>query len=225
MEMIVLPTLSHFFQTLIDSRGIFLEGMLITLQLTVISIFIGMFIGLFFALLKISRIAVFGYIANAYIFLVRGTPLIVQIFILYFGLTELNIPDFWAASIALAFHNGAYIAEIFRGAIQSIDQGQKRGRTLSWYGSFFNNEAYHSPSSDAACSSPLGNQFIIGLKDSSLAAFISVNELFNVATTQGSNSFDNMTYLLVVAVYYLVLVLLLTFAVQTFEKKLSVSDQ
>lgn len=106
MEMIVLPTLSHFFQTLIDSKGIFLEGMLITLQLTVISIFIGMFIGLFFALLKISRVAVFGYIANAYIFLVRGTPLIVQIFILYFGLTELNIPDFWAASIALAFHNG-----------------------------------------------------------------------------------------------------------------------
>ena len=71
---------------------------------------------------------------------------------------------------------------------------------------------------------PLGNQFIIGLKDSSLAAFISVNELFNIATTQGSNSFDNMTYLLVVAVYYLVLVLLLTFAVQTVEKKLSVSD-
>lgn len=89
----------------------------------------------------------------------------------------------------------------------------------------FNNEAHHSPASDAACPPPLGNQFIIGLKDSSLAAFISVNELFNVATTQGSNSFDNMTYLLVVAVYYLVLVLLLTFAVQTFEKKLSASDQ
>ena len=124
--------------------------MLLTLQLTVISIFIGMFIGLFFALLKISRVAVFGYIANAYIFLVRGTPLIVQIFILYFGLTELNIPDFWAASIALAFHNGAYIAEIFRGAIQSIDQGQKKQDVL-WHGAISNHETYHSPASDAAC--------------------------------------------------------------------------
>ncbi|MDM5321719.1 amino acid ABC transporter permease [Bacillus altitudinis] len=224
MEMIVLPTLSHFFQTLIDSRGVFLEGMLLTLQLTVISIFIGMFIGLFFALLKISRVAVFGYIANAYIFLVRGTPLIVQIFILYFGLTELNIPDFWAASIALAFHNGAYIAEIFRGAIQSIDQGQKEaGRSLGM-GRFLTMRRIILPQAMRRALPPLGNQFIIGLKDSSLAAFISVNELFNVATTQGSNSFDNMTYLLVVAVYYLVLVLLLTFAVQTFEKKLSVSD-
>lgn len=93
---------------------------------------------------------------------------------------------------------------------------------MAW--TFPNNETHHSPASNAARTAPLGNQFIIGLKDSSLAAFISVNELFNVATTQGSNSFDNMTYLLVVAVYYLVLVLLLTFAVQTFEKKLSVSD-
>jgi polar amino acid transport system permease protein len=71
---------------------------------------------------------------------------------------------------------------------------------------------------------PLGNQFIIGLKDSSLAAFISMNELFNIATTYGSNNFDEMTYLLIVAIYYLILVLLLTVAVNLLERKLRTSD-
>ncbi|MEW8971627.1 MAG: ABC transporter permease subunit, partial [Mesobacillus sp.] len=71
---------------------------------------------------------------------------------------------------------------------------------------------------------PLGNQFIIGLKDSSLAAFIGMYELFNVATTKGANDFDNMTYLLIVAVYYLFLVYLISALVGLLEKKLSVSD-
>ncbi|KWZ81840.1 hypothetical protein B4096_1412 [Heyndrickxia coagulans] len=71
---------------------------------------------------------------------------------------------------------------------------------------------------------PLGNQFIICLKDSSLAAFISMDELFNIATTLGANNFDEMTYLLIVAVYYLILVALLTFIVSRAEKYLAVSD-
>jgi len=152
---------------------------------------------------------------------VRGTPLIVQIFILYFGLTNLvRIPAFWAASLALAVHNGAYIAEIFRGAIQSIDRGQmEAGLSLGMTPTL----AYRRvilPQAGLRALPPLGNQFIIALKDSSLAAFISMNELFNVATTQGSNDFDQMTYLLVVAVYYLVLVLVLSLAVQRLERRL-----
>jgi polar amino acid transport system permease protein len=71
---------------------------------------------------------------------------------------------------------------------------------------------------------PLGNQFIIALKDSSLAAFIGMYELFNVATTYGSNTFDFMTYLLIVAIYYLFLVLILSILVRYVEKRLSASD-
>ena len=203
-----------------------MDAMLLTLKLTVVSVLVGIVIGLFFALLKISKVKWLGYISDAYIYLIRGTPLIVHIFILYFGISGIFLlPDFWAASLALAFHNGAYIAEIFRGSIQAVDQGQmEAGRSLG----MSKNLAMRRiilPQAFRRALPPLGNQFIIGLKDSSLAAFISMNELFNVATTLGSNNFDEMTYLLIVAVYYLILVALLTFVVNRFEKRLAVSDR
>ncbi len=220
-----MQSLSHFFQTLVDTRGVFFDALLLTLELTVVSIIFGIIIGLFVALLKISKIKLLGYISDAYIYLVRGTPLIVQIFILYFGFSGIFlIPDFWAASLALAFHNGAYIAEIFRGTIQSIDKGQmEAGRSLGMTRGLAMRRIVF-PQAFRRALPPLGNQFIIGLKDSSLAAFISLNELFNVATTLGSNNFDEMTYLLIVAVYYLILVAVLTLGLRAIEKRMAISD-
>lgn len=221
-----MPSIGHIFQTLIDSKDLFIDAMLLTLQLTVVSILVGIVIGLFFALLKISNIKILGWISDAYVYLIRGTPLIVQIFILYFGISGIFlIPDFWAAALALAFHNGAYIAEIFRGTIQSVDNGQmEAGRSLGMSKALTMRRII-LPQAFRRSLPPLSNQFIIGLKDSSLAAFISMNELFNVATTLGSNNFDEMTYLVIVAFYYLVLVALLTWLVSTIEKKLAVSDR
>ncbi|WML50420.1 amino acid ABC transporter permease [Neobacillus sp. PS3-34] len=221
-----MPSFSHFLHTLLSNKGLFVDAMLLTLKLTAVSILVGIVIGLFFALLKISNIKILGYISDAYVYLVRGTPLIVQIFILYFGISGIFLlPDFWAAALALAFHNGAYIAEIFRGTIQSIDKGQmEAGRSLGMSKGLAMRRII-LPQAFRRALPPLGNQFIIGLKDSSLAAFISMNELFNVATTLGSNNFDEMTYLLIVAVYYLVLVAVLTIVVSIIEKRLAVSDR
>lgn len=221
-----MPSFSHFFAVLIETKNVFFKAMLLTLELTVVSILIGIVIGLFFALLKISKIKVLELISDAYVYLVRGTPLIVQIFILYFGISGIFLlPDFWAASLALALHNGAYISEILRGSIQSIDNGQMEGGRSLGMSKVLTLRRIILPQAFRRALPPLGNQFIISLKDSSLAAFISMNELFNVATTLGSNNFDEMTYLLIVAVYYLVLVALLTFIVNRFEQRLAISDR
>lgn len=219
-----MPSLSHVIEVFFKTYDVFLKGMLLTLEVTAVSIFIAIFIGLFFAFLKISGIKILEWIANAYIYLVRGTPLVVQIFIFYFGLIDLNISAFWSVGLALAFHNGAYIAEIFRGTIQSIDKGQlEAGRSLGMSRTLTMRRII-LPQAFRRALPPLGNQFIIGLKDSSLAAFIGMYELFNVATTKGANDFDNMTYLLIVAIYYLFLVYLISALVGLIEKKLSVSD-
>ncbi len=208
-----------FFQALIDTSPLFLKGMYLTFQLTVISVFIAIFIGLFFAFLKISHMKPLEWIADLYIFVVRGTPLVVQIFIFYFGLTELNISGFWAVTLGLAFHNGAYIAEIFRGAIQSIDKGQmEAGRSLGMT-SRLTMRRIILPQAIRRALPPLGNQFIIALKDSSLASFIGMYELFSVATTLGSKHFDYMTYLLIVAIYYLILVFIFSILVSFIEKE------
>ncbi|WP_163526495.1 amino acid ABC transporter permease [Halobacillus ihumii] len=216
---------SGFFGALVESRGIFIEAAFMTLKLTAVSIFLAVFIGLLFALLKISAIKPLMWAANIYIYIVRGTPLIVQIFVFYYGLTEIwMMSGFWAVSLGLAFHNGAYIAEIFRGSIQSIGKGQtEAGRSLGMSRSLTMRRII-LPQAFRRALPPLGNQFIIGLKDSSLAAFVGVAEIFAVATTQGANTFDYMTWLLVSAVYYLILVFLLTILVSLIEKKLAVSD-
>lgn len=214
-----------FGEALLESRNLFAEAAWLTLKLTAVSIFIAIFIGLFFALMKISKIKVLEWIANFYIFIVRGTPLIVQIFVFYYGLTEIAmISGFWSATLGLAFHNGAYIAEIFRGSIQSIGKGQSEaGRSLGMNRSQTMKRII-LPQAFRRALPPLGNQFIIGLKDSSLAAFIGMTEIFGAATTMGANTFDYMTWLLVSAVYYLILVFLLTLVVSFIEKKMAASD-
>jgi polar amino acid transport system permease protein len=214
----------EWFNTFIKSYPVFLKGMWLTFELTAVAIFIGIFIGLFFAFLKISNLKILEWIADTYIFLIRGTPLVVQIFVFYYGLTSLNISQFLAVVLGLAFHNGAYIAEIFRGTIQSIDRGQMEAARSLGMNLKLTYRRIILPQALRRAMAPLGNQFIIALKDSSLAAFIGMYELFNVATTYGSNTFDFMTYLLIVAIYYLFLVLILSILVRYVEKRLSASD-
>ncbi len=220
-----MPEFSHVFEQLIESYPVFLKGMLLTLQVTIVAILIAVFIGLLFAFLKISGKTILVKVADLYIYLVRGTPLVVQIFVFYFGLSALNISMFWSVTLGLAFHNGAYIAEIFRGAIQSIDSGQMEAGQSLGMSRVLTIRRIILPQAFRRAIPPLGNQFIIGLKDSSLAAFIGLNELFNVSTTLGSNNFDYMTYLLIVAIYYLILVLVFTILVGMLEKKLAASDK
>ncbi|WP_047985007.1 amino acid ABC transporter permease [Ornithinibacillus californiensis] len=217
--------LSHFFDVFIESYPYFLQGLKITLYLSAASLLIAFVIGLFFAILKISNIKVLGWIADAYIWVIRGTPLIVQIFVLYYGITEIILIDkFWAGAIGLAIHSGAYIAEIIRGSIQSIDKGQmEAGRSLGMT-KLQTMRRIILPQAFRRAIPSLGNQFIIGIKDSSLVSFIGAQELFGVSSSLGSNSFDFLTFYSVAAVYYLFIVLILTAIVNRIEKKLARSD-
>lgn len=210
----------HFFTTFIDSFPLFVEALGLTLALTCVALIFALPLGVFSAFLGRSRIKMFKLVVYFYTYLVRGTPLIVQMFILYFGLTNLvKLNNFLAAAIALAFHNGAYIGEMFRGSLDSISQGQFDAAKSLGMNSIQTYRRIILPQAFKRVLPGLGNQFIIALKDSSLAAFISMNELFNVATTLGSNHFDQMTYLLIVSTYYLLLVFLLTQFVQLLERR------
>lgn len=201
----------------------FLEATLITLKITAVALVLGTVLGLLFALMKISRSKVLQTIANLYITIIRGTPLIVQIMFLYFGITALIVLDaFWAGAIALGIHNGAYIAEIFRGAIQGIDRGQREASMSLGMTRMQSMQRIIFPQALKRSIPPLGNQFIITLKDSSLVYIISVPELFSVANREAAQSFQSLETYLVVGVYYLVLVMIFTFLVKLYENKLDV---
>ncbi|MFX3673593.1 MAG: amino acid ABC transporter permease [Paenisporosarcina sp.] len=201
----------------------FLEATLITLQITAVALVLGTLLGLIFALMKISRSKLLQTIANFYITIIRGTPLIVQIMFLYFGITSLIVlSGFWAGAIALGIHNGAYIAEIFRGAIQGIDKGQREASSSLGMTRAQSMRRIIFPQALKRSIPPLGNQFIITLKDSSLVYIISVPELFAMANREAAQSFQSLETYLVVGVYYLVLVMIFTYLLKLYENKLNV---
>nr|WP_206767688.1 amino acid ABC transporter permease [Brevibacillus formosus] len=208
----------EFFRTL----PFFWKPLLLTFQLTIASVIVGSIIGLFVALLKVSKLPVARFIANTYIMIIRGTPLVVQIFVLYFGFYKvIDLGQFWSAALALAIHSGAYIAEIFRGSIQSIDKGQMEAGLSLGMSARQTMRRIILPQALKRSIPPLGNQFILSLKESSLAAFIAMDELFSLARRLSAETFDEMTYFLIVALYYLVIVMAFTYVVHIMEKRLA----
>ena len=201
----------------------FLEAGLLTIEITAIAVVIGTVLGVVFALMKISNSKILRAIANIYITIIRGTPLIVQIMFLYFGITSIIVLDnFWAGAIALGVHNGAYIAEIFRGAIQGIDKGQREASLALGMNNSLTMRRIVFPQALRRAIPPLGNQFIITLKDSSLVYVIGVSELFGVANRVAASNFKQFETFLVVGLYYLILVLIFSALLRWYENKLDV---
>jgi polar amino acid transport system permease protein len=215
--------LKTVFDVFLQTYPGFLKATLITLQITAVALVLGTILGLIFALMKISRSKVLQTIANFYITIIRGTPLIVQIMFLYFGITALVVlSGFWAGAIALGIHNGAYIAEIFRGAIQGIDKGQREASSSLGMTRAQSMRRIIFPQALKRSIPPLGNQFIITLKDSSLVYIISVPELFAMANREAAQNWKSLETYLVVGGYYLVLVMIFTYLLKLYENKLNV---
>ncbi|MFZ5925638.1 MAG: amino acid ABC transporter permease, partial [Bacillota bacterium] len=151
-----------------------------TLRLTTISISLGIVIGTFVGIARISKAKVISYLAAAYVDFLRGTPLLVQIFIVYMGLPQIlgfPIPPYVAAISAMSVNSGAYVAEIVRAGIQSIHRGQmEAARSLGM--TYVQAMRYIIlPQAFRRIVPPLGNEFIALLKDSSLVSVIAMEEL------------------------------------------------
>lgn len=213
--------------TVIPSKFfLFAEAAQYTLQITFFGILVGLLIGLAAALGRLSKQQWLSGICKAYIFLIRGTPLLVQLFIVYYGLTSIvTIAPIPSAIIALGFHNGAYIAEIFRGSIQSIDIGQMEAARSLGMPKAKAMQRIILPQAFKRAVPPLGNQLIIALKDSSLASTIAVPELMLKGRQMGSSSFMYMEMFLIVGIWYLIMTSVLSFVMHRIEQRLKVSDR
>lgn len=218
--------MGQFMESFISTLSGFSQATIVTLQITAVSLIIASFIGLIVAFMKISKYNFLIWLANFYIGVIRGTPLIVQIMWLYFGITQIIVLSaFWAGSIALAIHNGAYIAEIFRGAIQSIDKGQMEAAESLGMTKIQAMRRIIFPQAFKRAIPPLGNQFIIGLKDSSLVAFIGITEIFNLSMSQAATTFRQLEFYTIAGIYYLILVVIFTIIVNHIEKRLDTGRQ
>lgn len=205
--------------------GPLLMGLYVTLKISVISIFFAIVIGIVAGILRISSNPVLKKLTVTYIELIRGTPLLVQIFIFYFFIgTVLNLDRFTAGVAALSVFAGAYIAEIVRAGIQSIPKGQmEAARSLGM--NYYQAMRYIIlPQALKRTLPPMAGQFISLIKDSSLVSVISITDLTKAGREVVTSTFSPFEVWFTVAFLYLILTSGLSFLVQLLERKLAESD-
>lgn len=215
----------------IDSIPILNKAALLTLELTAGAVAIGILIGLFMALARLSKTKILSLGAIAYIDFFRGTPLLVQIYLVYFIIPKLlhweTIPDdyqYFAGVLAMGLNSGAYIAEIFRAGIQSIDRGQSEAARSLGMTHVQAMRYVILPQAFKRVIPPLGNEFIALLKDSSLLSIITIQELFYSAKIIAGRTFQPIPMYVAVALYYLVMTQLISQWVSYMERRLGKND-
>lgn len=202
-------------------------GLGVSAQIFLITIVLSLPIGILLALVRISKVAVFRKLAEIYIYVMRGTPLMLQIMFIYYGLPlmlNVQISDFPAAILAFVANYAAYFAEIFRGGIQSIPKGQYEGAKV--LGFTYKQTMWHIvlPQVVKRVIPPLGNETITLLKDTSLVYILAMNDLMRVTRAFVQRDFDTMPFL-VAAVFYLVCTAILTKILTYVEKRYAVYEE
>ena len=211
----------------VNSFPLLLIGAGVTIQITVLSTAIGFVIGLVVGVARISHLRPLRLLAEVYVAFFRGTPLLVQIFLFYFALpviTGQRIDPFIAAISACGINSGAYVAEIFRAGIQSVDEGQmEAGRSLgmTWLQTM---RYIIVPQAFKRVIPPLGNEFIAMLKDSSLVSVIGFEELTRRGQLIIAKTYGSFEIWMSVAVIYLVMTLTISRFVAYLERRCRVHD-
>lgn len=213
------------FASIIDFLPQLGTGLYYTLLISVVGLLIGFVLGGIFGLGRISKNKFFYVISSIYVEVVRGTPVLVQAIWIFFAMpliTGYNMASITAGILVIAINSGAYIAEIVRGAVQSIDKGQyEAGRSLG----LKQNQTMQYiiwPQAFKRMIPPLGNQFIISIKDTSLLSVILVPELMFQGRLIASNYFNAVEIYTAVAVFYLAITLTLSFILRIIERRLEI---
>jgi His/Glu/Gln/Arg/opine family amino acid ABC transporter permease subunit len=200
-----------FFEDVWDSAPVFITGLSMTVQLTVWTIVLAVVIGGILAAMRRSRVAFLRWIASGYLAIIRGTPLIAQLFVVYFGIVAIvKVPAFTAAVVGLSVHNAAYVAEIFRSGLNSVPAGQvEAARSLGMSRQLAMRKVV-GPQAFKVVIPALANQSILALKETAVAAFITVDELFQQAQRLAAATFQPLTFYIIVSLYYFVIIWLMT---------------
>ena len=210
------------FELIQRALPILLMGAGVTIEITAFSVAIGFFIGLFVGIARISQFKILQIMAAVYADCIRGTPLLVQIFLIYFALPMAigqRVEPFIAAVAACGINSGAYVSEIFRAGIQAIDVGQmEAGRSLglTWWQTM---RFIILPQAIKNILPPLGNEFIAMLKDSSLVSVIGFEELTRRGQLIIAQTYGSFEIWMTVAVLYLIMTMAISRIVAFLEKR------
>lgn len=213
----------QFLQTYLP---LYFRGAGYTIALSFFSIIFGVLLGSLLAIMKMSNKTIISKLASAYIQVVRGTPLLVQLFIIYYGLYVINIelPDFASGVITVSLNSAAYIAEIIRAGIQAVEKGQmEAARSIGMSQNTAMRQIIY-PQAIKNILPALGNEFITLMKESSIISVVGMRDLmFNAQVVAGATYKPFMPYVLA-AVFYFVLTTMASKLLGIFERRLQQSD-
>lgn len=204
----------------VTAMPILLNGLEYTISIAVFGITLGFILGVLGGLSRCSHNKILYHVAGIYISIIRGTPLMVQAIYLYFAIPvmlDFNLPVLPAGILAIGLNSGAYIAEIVRGAIQSVDFGQYEAGTCLGLSKFQIYWGIVFPQAFRVMLPSLGNQFIISLKDTSILTVIGATEMTHQAMKAVSASFKTVEVYTALALMYLVLCTLLSMILKRVE--------
>lgn len=216
----------------------YLTGIRLTIIMSLLAVLLGVVIGIIIATVKYSAArrskngftsGLLGFsnaFCNLYINIIRGTPVYVQLLIIYnLVFTSRNVSPLVSGVVCFGINSGAYVAEIIRAGLESIDKGQmEAGKSLGLNG-IQTMRSIIMPQAIKNILPALGNEFIVLIKETSIAGTIAISEVTKVAQGIGNNLFDILTPLYIAAAMYLVLVLGLTKLLNMFERRLAISDR
>lgn len=199
----------------------FFKGIQYTLLISVVAVFVGIILGVILVLMKLGDIKVLQWVANSYVEIVRGTPMMVQVLLVYFGLgTLINVPALLAGMIAVSLNSGAYVCEIIRGGINSIDKGQHEAAKSLGLSKFDEMKSVILPQALKNIWPALGNEFISIIKESSIVSIIGVTELTYELNIVRADTYRGVAPIIVVMGLYFLLTFTLTRALNYLEKKM-----
>ncbi|EOS36128.1 amino acid ABC transporter permease [Lachnospiraceae bacterium] len=206
------------------------EGLTVTLRVTLFAVILGIVIGFLIAIIrstydKTGKMKVLNFVCSVYLTVIRGTPVVVQLLIIYFVIFgSVDINKIVVAIMAFGINSGAYVAEIFRSGIMSIDNGQfEAGRSLGF--NYSQTMRYIiMPQAFKNVLPALGNEFIVLLKETSVSGYIALQDLTKGGDIIRSRTYDAFMPLLAVALIYLVMVMIFTKLVNMLERRLRSSD-
>ncbi len=215
---------------------LYIEGAFTTILVSLFTVFIGTFIGIMFALMKLSKFKIVRAISSTYIEIVRGTPILVQVFIWYFGITSIiNIPNvslgnlelsrLIPGALALALNSGAYVAEIIRAGILAVDKGQTEAAESLGMKKGMIMKFIIMPQAIKNILPAIGNEFVVLIKESSILYAIGIQELMAKTTTIQSSTFQPVAPLIVASVIYFILTFSLSRLIGLFERRLNKDDR
>lgn len=210
----------------------FLSGTLITIRLSLIAVSVGLILGMFVALLRLTKNKVLRWLSTSYVELIRGTPLLVQVMIFYYGLITFIPEDMlwlrsrWVlATAAICMNSSAYVAEIIRGGINSVDKGQmEAARSLGLtYGQSMKEVVI--PQAIKNILPSLGNEFISLIKETAIVTMVGIPDLMHQANVVRSVTFKAFAPLLTAAAIYFTLTYSLSRLIAIMERRLSAGDK